>query len=145
MLGLPGSELIQSIFKHLGLSTEMITKCHMTISQPIFVENNVLQIKQWRSSVSGRKSFNCKYCDRGFFRTASDLQKHTWIHEGIKPFKCHLCSHACRSRNNLSSHMLRHSLEKPFLCTECGKSYKSKTALRWHVRSHKHGKFKCNQ
>ena len=96
--------------------------------------------------ISGRKTHKCPYCSRTFLRANSDLQKHIWIHEGVKPFKCSLCPHACRSKNNLAAHMLRHSSEKPFLCTECGKAYKSKTALRWHIRSHKDGKiFKCTK
>ncbi|GFR74621.1 zinc finger protein ZFAT-like [Elysia marginata] len=79
-------------------------------------------------------------------RANSELQKHIWIHEGIKPYTCPICPYACRSKNNLQAHMLRHSAEKPFSCSECGKEYKSKTALRWHVRSHKTGKlFKCDR
>ncbi|XP_012940881.1 zinc finger protein ZFAT [Aplysia californica] len=94
----------------------------------------------------GRRSFKCPHCPRTFIRANSDLQKHIWIHEGIKPFACPICPYACRSKNNLQAHMLRHSTEKPFSCSECGKEYKSKTALRWHVRSHKTGKaFKCDK
>ncbi|XP_062576812.1 zinc finger protein ZFAT-like [Saccostrea cucullata] len=94
----------------------------------------------------GRRSYKCPYCDKMFFRANSELQKHIWIHEGVKPFKCPLCPHACRSKNNLQAHMLRHSNEKPYTCTECNKAYKSKTALRWHVRSHKSGRlFKCSK
>ncbi|XP_061162603.1 zinc finger protein ZFAT-like isoform X2 [Saccostrea echinata] len=94
----------------------------------------------------GRRSYKCPYCDKMFFRANSELQKHIWIHEGVKPFKCPLCPHACRSKNNLQAHMLRHSNEKPYTCTDCNKAYKSKTALRWHVRSHKSGRlFKCSK
>ncbi|CAL1545757.1 unnamed protein product [Lymnaea stagnalis] len=94
----------------------------------------------------GRRSFKCPHCPRVFIRANSELQKHIWIHEGIKPFTCPICPYACRSKNNLQAHMLRHSTEKPFACSECGKEYKSKTALRWHVRSHKSGKlFKCDK
>lgn len=94
----------------------------------------------------GRRSYKCPYCDKMFIRANSELQKHIWIHEGVKPFKCPLCPHACRSKNNLQAHMLRHSNEKPYTCSECNKAYKSKTALRWHVRSHKAGRlFKCTK
>ncbi|GFO20664.1 Zinc finger protein zfat [Plakobranchus ocellatus] len=94
----------------------------------------------------GRRSFKCPHCPRVFIRANSELQKHIWIHEGIKPYTCPICPYACRSKNNLQAHMLRHSAEKPFSCSECGKEYKSKTALRWHVRSHKTGKpFKCDK
>ncbi|XP_060077016.1 zinc finger protein ZFAT-like [Ylistrum balloti] len=94
----------------------------------------------------GRRSYKCPYCDKVFIRANSELQKHIWIHEGIKPYKCPLCTYACRSKNNLQAHMLRHTEEKPYSCSECGKAYKSQTALRWHVRSHKDGKlFKCTR
>ena len=60
----------------------------------------------------GRRSYKCPYCERVFIRANSELQKHIWIHEGVKPFKCSLCSYACRSKNNLQAHMLRHSSHK---------------------------------
>ncbi|XP_050398943.1 zinc finger protein ZFAT isoform X1 [Patella vulgata] len=94
----------------------------------------------------GRRSYKCPYCERIFMKANAELQKHIWMHEGIKPFKCAVCTYSCRSKNNLQAHMLRHSAEKPFHCEECGKLYKSRTALRWHVRSHKDGKmFKCSK
>ncbi|KAH3768960.1 zinc finger protein ZFAT-like isoform X2 [Dreissena polymorpha] len=93
----------------------------------------------------GRRSYKCPHCDKVFVRASSELQKHMWIHEGIKPFKCPLCPYACRSKNNLQAHMLRHSKDKPFHCGDCGKAYKSKTALRWHVRAHAGKLFKCDQ
>ena len=106
--------------------------------------NNLLSNKHKIQGKIGRRTYKCPHCDKVFVRASSELQKHMWIHEGIKPFKCPLCPYACRSKNNLQAHMLRHSKDKPFLCGDCGKAYKSKTALRWHVRSHAAGKlFKC--
>lgn len=94
----------------------------------------------------GRRLHRCPYCNKAFPSSARSLQKHMWIHEGLKPFQCEVCTYACRSQSNLSAHMLRHSSEKPFLCTKCGKPYKSRTALRWHVRSHKPGHaFACTK
>ncbi|XP_069113038.1 zinc finger protein ZFAT-like [Argopecten irradians] len=104
------------------------------------------EIKHRTQGKMGRRSYKCPYCDKVFIRANSELQKHIWIHEGIKPYKCPLCPYACRSKNNLQAHMLRHTEEKPYSCSECGKAYKSQTALRWHVRSHKDGKlFKCDR
>ncbi|XP_064466718.1 zinc finger protein ZFAT-like isoform X2 [Ornithodoros turicata] len=94
----------------------------------------------------GRRTYKCPYCGRVFHRSSTDLQKHIWIHEGIKPFKCTECRYECRSRNNLNVHMLTHSSEKPHLCDQCGKGYKSKAALRLHVRTHGRGLlFSCNR
>ena len=54
----------------------------------------------WINS-TGRRSYKCPYCDKVFTRTNSELQKHMWIHEGVKPYKCPVCTYACRSKNNL--------------------------------------------
>ena len=96
--------------------------------------------------VTERRIPECPYCHRVFHNASSDLRRHIWIHEGIKPFECHVCQYACRTRSNLAAHMLRHSADKPFLCNSCGKAYKSRTALRWHERSHVNGRmFKCDK
>lgn len=105
----------------------------------------VLSFKRQRSKF-GQRIHRCPYCDKAFTSSFLNLQKHIWMHEGIKPYKCSLCSYSSSNQSNLNAHMIRHSSEKPFLCTECGKSYKSRTALRWHIRNHKSGLlFKCNR
>ncbi|KAL4235227.1 hypothetical protein ACF0H5_006865 [Mactra antiquata] len=107
--------------------------------------DKILSYKHKVHGKLGRRTYKCPHCDKVFFRASSELQKHMWIHDDIKPFKCPLCSYACRSKNNLQAHMLRHSKDKPFSCNECGKAYKSRTALRWHVRSHFGKLFKCTK
>ncbi|PVD20845.1 hypothetical protein C0Q70_19006 [Pomacea canaliculata] len=146
---------------HLGVSGLECPQCqerfetmkrlraHIICTHPEMPREDMEKLTGYKHKTQGklgRRSYKCPYCDRIFIRANSELQKHIWIHEGIKPFKCSECSYACRSKNNLQAHMLRHSNQKPFSCQECGKAYKSKTALRWHVRSHKDGKlFKCDK
>ncbi|XP_013396741.1 zinc finger protein ZFAT [Lingula anatina] len=124
-------------------------KSHLRIKHPAYTAEDIRKActnVMKRHNKLGRRSVKCPYCERMFCATSKDLQKHIWIHEGIKPYKCHMCQYACRSKNNLQSHLLRHSSEKPFQCKECGKAYKSRTALRWHVRAHTDGKkFKCEK
>uniref|UniRef100_A0A147BDQ0 C2H2-type domain-containing protein n=1 Tax=Ixodes ricinus TaxID=34613 RepID=A0A147BDQ0_IXORI len=94
----------------------------------------------------GRRTYKCPYCGRVFHRSSTDLQKHMWIHEGVKPFQCPDCPYQCRSRNNLNVHRLTHSNDKPHLCDQCGKGYKSKAALRLHTRTHGRGVlYPCNK
>ncbi|XP_077502473.1 uncharacterized protein LOC144113334 isoform X2 [Amblyomma americanum] len=94
----------------------------------------------------GRRTYKCPYCGRVFHRSSTDLQKHMWIHEGVKPFRCPDCPYQCRSRNNLNVHRLTHSNDKPHLCDQCGKGYKSKAALRLHTRTHGRGVlYPCNK
>ncbi|XP_041375842.1 zinc finger protein ZFAT-like [Gigantopelta aegis] len=159
------SQLWSHHLKHLGITGLECEKCkqkfnslkvlrgHLLLVHPEIDKEEVARMTGYQLSHThkiqgklGRHTYKCPYCDRVFTRANSELQKHLWMHEGIKPFKCPMCSYGCRSKNNLQNHMLRHSAEKPFLCNECGKAYKSRTALRWHVKSHKHGKlFKCDK
>ncbi|XP_064641279.1 zinc finger protein ZFAT-like [Lineus longissimus] len=136
--------ICQSVFaSKKALGAHILTK-HPTMSRA--EAKKVTGYNHRMQGKIGRRSYKCPYCDKVFTRANSDLQKHIWIHEGIKPFKCSLCPHACRSMNNLKSHMLRHSQTKPFMCGDCGKLYKSRTALRWHMRSHREGRiFKCSR
>nr|KAG5708031.1 hypothetical protein BaRGS_025169 [Batillaria attramentaria] len=143
-LGINGLECPHCTEKFDGMKR---LRSHMVTAHPDTAKEELEKLTGYKHKTQGkmgRRSYKCPHCDRVFIRANSELQKHIWIHEGIKPFKCTLCTYACRSKNNLAAHMLRHSTHKPFACQECGKAYKSKTALRWHVRSHKDGKlFKC--
>ncbi|XP_032323814.1 zinc finger protein ZFAT isoform X1 [Camelus ferus] len=93
----------------------------------------------------GKRAMKCPYCDFYFMKNGSDLQRHIWAHEGVKPFKCSLCEYATRSKSNLKAHMNRHSTEKTHLCDMCGKKFKSKGTLKSHKLLHTaDGKqFKC--
>ncbi|XP_022248683.1 zinc finger protein ZFAT-like isoform X1 [Limulus polyphemus] len=126
-----------------------LLKSHVILKHPGMDRNELRKLLGTNKKVTGRlgrRSYKCPYCDRIFHRSSTDLQKHMWIHEGIKPYKCTLCSHESRSKNNLRVHMLRHTEEKSHLCEECGKSYKSKTALRTHLKIHTQGNiFTCDR
>lgn len=84
----------------------------------------------------GKRAMKCPYCDFYFMKNGSDLQRHIWAHEGVKPFKCSLCEYATRSKSNLKAHMNRHSTEKTHLCDMCGKKFKSKGTLKSHKLLH---------
>ncbi|CAH1270600.1 ZFAT [Branchiostoma lanceolatum] len=104
----------------------------MTLEEISLVLGKRAQLK----SAMGQRAFKCPYCGKLFRKKEPDLRKHIWAHEGIKPFKCGLCSFACRSKSNLKAHMLRHTKEKNHLCEECGKKFKTKQSLKFHSQQY---------
>ncbi|RXN01616.1 Zinc finger protein ZFAT [Acipenser ruthenus] len=118
---------------------DRLIKSHIKNSHPEVSMNTISEIlgrKVQLKGLIGKRASKCPYCDCYLMRNGSDLQRHIWAHEGVKPFKCSLCDYATRSKSNLKAHMNRHSTEKPHLCDMCGKKFKSRSSLKSHKLQH---------
>ncbi|XP_058866144.1 zinc finger protein ZFAT-like [Acipenser ruthenus] len=127
---------------------DRLIKSHIKNSHPEVSMNTISEIlgrKVQLKGLIGKRASKCPYCDCYLMRNGSDLQRHIWAHEGVKPFKCSLCDYATRSKSNLKAHMNRHSTEKPHLCDMCGKKFKSRSSLKSHKLQHAADgrQFKC--
>uniref|UniRef100_A0A8C6YEN2 Zinc finger and AT-hook domain containing n=2 Tax=Naja naja TaxID=35670 RepID=A0A8C6YEN2_NAJNA len=131
-----------------SFSEDRLIKAHIKTNHPEVSMHTISKIVGRRVQLKGligKRAVKCPYCNFYFMKNGSDLQRHIWAHEGIKPFKCSLCEYATRSKSNLKAHMNRHSTEKTHLCDRCGKKFKSKGTLKSHKLLHTaDGKqFKC--
>ncbi|XP_010210352.1 PREDICTED: zinc finger protein ZFAT [Tinamus guttatus] len=131
-----------------SFSEDRLIKSHIKTNHPEVSMSTISEILGRRVQLKGligKRAVKCPYCDLYFMKNGSDLQRHIWAHEGVKPFKCSLCEYATRSKSNLKAHMNRHSTEKTHLCDMCGKKFKSKGTLKSHKLLHTaDGKqFKC--
>ncbi|XP_010160253.1 PREDICTED: zinc finger protein ZFAT, partial [Eurypyga helias] len=131
-----------------SFSEDRLIKSHIKTNHPEVSMTTISEILGRRVQLKGligKRAVKCPYCDFYFMKNGSDLQRHIWAHEGVKPFKCSLCDYATRSKSNLKAHMNRHSTEKTHLCDMCGKKFKSKGTLKSHKLLHTaDGKqFKC--
>ncbi|XP_044149661.1 zinc finger protein ZFAT isoform X2 [Bufo gargarizans] len=131
-----------------SFSDDRLIKSHIKANHPevsASLISEVLGRKVQIKGLIGKRAAKCPYCDSYFLKNGSDLQRHIWAHEGVKPFKCTVCDYATRSKSNLKAHMNRHSTEKTHLCDMCGKKFKTKGTLKSHKLLHTaDGKqFKC--
>lgn len=122
-----------------SFTDDRLIKSHITTYHPEVPMSTISEILGKRVQLKGligKRAVKCPYCDCYFRKNGTDLQRHIWAHEGLKPFKCSVCDYATRSKSNLRAHMNRHSTEKSHLCDLCGKKFKSKGSLKSHKLLH---------
>ena len=54
---------------------------------------------------AGIKPHKCKLCDKAF-ASSSTLKEHTFSHQNISPFMCHICCYGCVRKNILRKHIV---------------------------------------
>lgn len=64
------------------------------------------------SESSTPKMKSCEFCGKAF-RFQSNLIVHRRSHTGEKPYKCHICNHACTQASKLKRHMKTHLNKSP--------------------------------
>lgn len=74
-------------------------------------------------------------CNRRFSRS-DELNRHTRIHTGTKPYECKICNRRFTRSDHLTTHSRTHTGEKPFKCSLCDKSFARSDEKKRHEKIH---------
>uniref|UniRef100_A0A1I8MAP5 Zinc finger protein Xfin n=1 Tax=Musca domestica TaxID=7370 RepID=A0A1I8MAP5_MUSDO len=80
----------------------------------------------------------CSTCDRTF-SNASNLRRHSKLHDPIRPFHCSRCKYSFDTEKAYHRHMFNHkrsSRTRTFQCRDCPKIFWEKSSLVLHSKSH---------
>ncbi|QLG72267.1 hypothetical protein HG535_0C06220 [Zygotorulaspora mrakii] len=123
---------------------ESVTPTRSCSSDSLHSVSSVASSAVSSASSSRPKRYFCDYegCNKCFTRPSLLTEHQLSVHQGIKPFKCHICERSFAKKSHLERHLLSHSAEKPFHCSYCDKSFTTSQQLKRHEITHTKS-FKC--
>lgn len=84
-----------------------------------------------------KRTLECSLCCKRF-SSRSNLNTHSMLHSGVKPFSCDVCGRQFSQKGNLLRHSAVHSRKRRlFGCDVCGKHFLHKLHLVRHFSEHK--------
>ena len=115
--------------KYLDEDGNFVFKC--LVCSEDFTQEKL--VKSHISDVHGKALFKCHFenCDYANARR-NHLNNHIQsVHEGKKPFQCHICNNSFTLRSSLSKHIKSvHEKLKPYKCKDCDNSFAQSAHLK---------------
>ncbi|XP_065224305.1 zinc finger protein 845-like [Planococcus citri] len=99
------------------------------------------KLENWASSKRNEapnlsQSLVCKISHRSISdKTEGNMEKHMFLHRGLKPFECADCGKSFATKINMKSHIFSMHMpyqSRPYKCDICSKFYSTGSNLKYH-------------
>ncbi|XP_064206322.1 zinc finger protein 711-like isoform X1 [Anguilla rostrata] len=124
------SELRKHSETHKGKRAHQCRHCEFRTSDPFTLSRHIL------SAHTKDLPFKCKHCARGF-RQHSELKKHMKTHSGRKVYQCQYCDYNTADASGFKRHVISiHTKDYPYRCDYCKKGFRRPSEKNQHMMRH---------
>ncbi|KAJ8254909.1 hypothetical protein GJAV_G00198730 [Gymnothorax javanicus] len=124
------SELKKHSETHKGNKVHQCRHCDFKISDPFTLSRHILSVH------TKDLPFKCKRCRRGF-RFQLELKKHMKTHSGRKVYQCQYCEYNTTDASGFKRHVISiHTKDYPHRCDFCKKGFRRPSEKNQHIMRH---------
>ncbi|KAJ7995944.1 hypothetical protein DPEC_G00231960 [Dallia pectoralis] len=124
------SELKKHADAHRGARLHQCRHCDFRTPDPFLLSRHIL------SAHTRDSLLKCKRCRRGF-RHQLDLKKHMKCHSGRKVYQCQYCEYNSSDASGFKRHVISiHTKDYPHRCGYCSKGFRRPSEKSQHIARH---------
>ncbi|XP_027695911.1 zinc finger protein 711 isoform X5 [Vombatus ursinus] len=124
------SELKKHGETHKGKKVHQCRHCEFQTSDPFVLSGHILSVH------TRDLPFKCKKCKRGF-RQQTELKKHMKTHSGRKIYQCQYCDYNTTDASGFKRHVISiHTKDYPHRCDYCKKGFRRPSEKNQHIMRH---------
>ncbi|XP_053437394.1 zinc finger X-chromosomal protein-like isoform X2 [Nycticebus coucang] len=124
------SELKKHVAAHKGKKMHQCRHCDFKIVDPFVLSRHILSVH------TKDLPFRCKRCRKGF-KQQSDLKKHMKTHSGRKVYQCEYCDYSTTDASGFKRHVISiHTKDYPHRCEYCKKGFRRPSEKNQHITRH---------
>ncbi|XP_062549059.1 zinc finger protein 184-like [Armigeres subalbatus] len=101
-----------------------------------FASRNIFQAHQLTHTKT--KAYQCRYCEKRYYKTSDRTMHENQVHLGIRPFKCNFCTTSFIRDRERRLHERIHTKGKLYSCDLCSEGYNKFAEYKMH-RLSEHG------
>ncbi|XP_056664943.1 zinc finger protein 711 isoform X7 [Monodelphis domestica] len=124
------SELKKHGETHKGKKVHQCRHCDFRTSDPFVLSGHILSVH------TRDPPLKCKRCKRGF-RQQTELKKHMKTHSGRKIYQCQYCDYNTTDASGFKRHVISiHTKDYPHRCEYCKKGFRRPSEKNQHIMRH---------
>ncbi|XP_040828461.1 zinc finger X-chromosomal protein-like isoform X7 [Ochotona curzoniae] len=124
------SELKKHVAAHKGKKLHQCRHCDFKITDPFVLSRHILSVH------TKDDPFRCKRCRKGF-NQQNELKKHMKTHSGRKVYQCEYCEYSTTDASGFKRHVISiHTKDYPHRCEYCKKGFRRPSEKNQHIMRH---------